>query len=255
MTPPHSNDDGENSPATTVQKNTPPPSEQQHSNNQDEAPPSPAVNTPTSPSAPPIQQAPSAELPAAPSTQPVTLGASQAKKHTHSRHTSSHSPRRSDNTNKNPFSHPMDLSFGDNSPPSPHPHHRGRRSGSAGPIDLSVGPLSLNGAINAPYMTRSTVHGISSDYSREIDNWIRHHMYYPEEARRAGEEGPSSVHVVLDRFGKVKSVRLTEQSGSYSLDAATTSIFQGAHLPPIPPDMAGDHFDIDVTISYILIRQ
>ena len=43
-------------------------------------------------------------------------------------------------------------------------------------------------------------------------------------------------------------------SGSYALDDATEGMFRGAHLPPVPPDMQGDHFDIDLTVNYILIR-
>ncbi|NVN11800.1 energy transducer TonB, partial [Nguyenibacter vanlangensis] len=152
-----------------------------------------------------------------------------------------------------PFDSPMDLSFA----PSPGPvrQRRGRAGGSGSPIDLSVGPMVRNGQLNAPYSTQTQIRGVSEDYGEEIDRWIRAHMYYPEEAARAGEEGPSSVHVVLDRSGRVKAVRLTGQSGSYYLDAATTGMFHGAELPPVPPDMTGDHFDIDLTINYILIRR
>ena len=30
--------------------------------------------------------------------------------------------------------------------------------------------------------------------------------------------------------------------------------YRNAKLPPVPPDMSGDHFDVDLTIDYILIR-
>ncbi|GBR49390.1 energy transducer TonB [Gluconobacter roseus] len=228
--------------------------ENQQQPEKEQSTPTPAVPTPETPSAPDVPQEPSAELPkTAPTPAPVTPGAAPSQR---SQQTSPHAHRaqrsvRSDRNN--PFAHPMDLSFGEQ--PSPYRRHRGRASGSGGPIDMSLGPLSLNGAINAPYQTRTSVKGVSEDYGGEIDRWIRAHMYYPEEAARAGEDGPSSVHVVLDRSGRVKSVRLMSQSGSYSLDAATTGMFQGAHLPPVPPDMKGDHFDIDVTINYILIRR
>ncbi|EHH68074.1 hypothetical protein GMO_18410 [Gluconobacter morbifer G707] len=240
----------------------PPPSSQsteetqneQQQPEQEQSAPTPAVPTPETPAAPPVPQEPSAELPkTAPTPAPVTPGTAPSQRH---QQTTPHSHRahrsvRSDNNN--PFAHPMDLSFGE--APSPYRRRRGRPAGSGGPIDMSLGPLSMNGAINAPYQTRNSVRGVSEDYGSEIDQWIRRHMYYPEEAARAGEDGPSSVHVVLDRSGHVKAVRLTGQSGSYSLDAATTGMFQGAHLPPVPPDMKGDHFDIDVTINYILLHR
>ena len=238
--------------ASTPEQKTP--DQQEQKTEEQQSAPTPAVPTPETPSTPPVAEDPSGELAKTdPVPAPVTPGAapSQRSQHTAShRHASPHRAARSDKSN--PFAHPMDLSFGDQ--PSPYRHRRGRAAGSGGPIDMSLGPLSMNGAINAPYQTRNSVKGVSEDYGGEIDRWIRSHMYYPEEAARAGEDGPSSVHVVLDRSGHVKSVRLTGQSGSYSLDAATSGMFQGAHLPPVPPDMKGDHFDIDVTINYILIH-
>ncbi|GBR51190.1 TonB periplasmic protein [Neokomagataea thailandica NBRC 106555] len=113
----------------------------------------------------------------------------------------------------------------------------------------------MNGQINAPFKTSTSIRGISEDYAGEIDRWIKAHIYYPEDAARNGEDGASSVHVVLDRYGRVKTVRLIGSSGSYSLDAGLTSTFQGAHLPPPPPNMKGDHFEFDMTLNYILLRR
>ncbi|WP_323989686.1 MULTISPECIES: TonB family protein [Nguyenibacter] len=221
--------------------------------------PSPTVPTPQTPAAPPLPRTPSDEtLPDQPSTAmpnpaPVTPGhAARPSPRPTPRHARATRPRTPTHA-PSPFDSPMDLSFA----PSPGPvrQRRGRAGGSGSPIDLSVGPMVRNGQLNAPYSTQTQIRGVSEDYGEEIDRWIRAHMYYPEEAARAGEEGPSSVHVVLDRSGRVKAVRLTGQSGSYYLDAATTGMFHGAELPPVPPDMTGDHFDIDLTINYILIRR
>ncbi len=150
--------------------------------------------------------------------------------------------------NNSPLSHPMNLSFA-----PPRPHHR--RAGSGGSIDLSLGPMVQNGQINTPYASTSSIHGVSSDYEQELGDWIRRHMYYPEDAAERGEDGPSSVKVVLDRQGHVKSIKLVNSSGSYALDDATEGMFRGATLPPIPPDMKGPTFDVDLTIDYILLRR
>lgn len=151
-----------------------------------------------------------------------------------------------------PLSHPMNLSF---APAAPSQRRFGRRSGSNGPVDLSLGPMIQNGKLLTPYASASSIRGVSSDYAEEVGNWIRRHMYYPEDAAQRGEDGPSSVHVVLDRQGRVKSIRLVSSSGSYALDDATQGMFRNAVLPPIPPDMSGDTFDVDLTIDYILIRR
>lgn len=211
----------------------------------------PLEPTPHTPSSPALVSSPTGELTNAEASQrPVSRAEPKRRERNKATPTHQQQTRQSET---NPFAHPMDLSF--DGEPSEHPLKRGRRGGTGGPVDFSLGPLSLNGQINAPYKTSSSVKGVSSDYGSEIDSWIRAHMFYPDEAVAAGEEGPASVHVVIDRSGRVTKVRLTDQSGSYSLDAATTGMFQGAQLPPVPPDMKGDHFDLDVTINYMLIRR
>lgn len=257
MEGPHTDNPGGDTGKTQSQK---PSAQQSSESDQKESPdssesrPTPASPTPEAPTAPAIEQAPSAELPMPTPATPVTPGTAppghSTTAHTQARHAASHHAHSSSN---NPFANPMNLSFGE--APAPSRTRRGHYGGSGAPIDMSMGPLVTNGQLNAPYMTRNSIHGVSEDYGGEIDRWIRAHMYYPEDAIRNGEDGPSSVHVVLDRAGRVKAVRLTGQSGSYSLDAATTGMFQGAKLPAVPPDMKGDHFDIDLTINYILIHK
>ena len=151
----------------------------------------------------------------------------------------------------NPFAHPMDLSFAEPGPPRA---RSGHASGSGSSIDLSLGPLVKNGQLNTPFATVG-VKGVSDDYGAEIDSWIRRHLYYPPDAAQRGEDGPSHVHVTIDRSGHVKSVRLVDSSGSVALDDSTEGMFRGRTLPPVPPDMVGDHFDIDLTVNYILERR
>ncbi|WP_240993473.1 energy transducer TonB [Asaia bogorensis] len=231
-----------------------PEKEQEQQPDEAESTPTPAVPTPTPPAAPPVPDGPSTEIPKTQTDRPVSPGIAKSGTKTQTRAHSHRSSRRpTTKQSDNPFANMTTLDFGE--APSTPRRQRGRRGGSGAPIDMSLGPLSTNGQINAPFMTRNSIRGVSDDYGSEIDRWIRAHLYYPEDAIKNGEDGPSSVHVVLDRTGRVKSVRLTGQSGSYSLDAATTGMFQGAHLPPVPPDMKGDHFDIDLTINYILIRR
>lgn len=146
------------------------------------------------------------------------------------------------------FSHPMDLSFSQVGPPR---SRTGRVGGSHAPIDMSLGPLVKNGRLNTPFATVG-IKGVSNDYGNEIDAWIRRHLYYPPDAAQRGEDGQASVHVVIDRDGHVKSVRLVSSSSSFALDDSTQGMFRNAKLPEVPPDMQGDHFDIDLTVNYIL---
>lgn len=152
---------------------------------------------------------------------------------------------------KSLLQHPMDYSF--NEAPAPRRTHRGRPGGSSAPLDLSIGPMVENGQLNAHYASRTSVHGVSSDYGAEIDAWIQRHLYYPPDAAARGEEGSTSVHVILDRSGHVFKVFETGSS-TEALDASTIGMFQGAQLPPVPPDMKDKYINFDVTVNYILIR-
>ncbi|GBQ24889.1 TonB periplasmic protein [Acetobacter estunensis NRIC 0472] len=217
--------------------------------------------TAETPAAPPVPEASSNENFPKPTNEaaPITPAANHTGQG--SRKTTKQAPHRQSMQHAqrpqhapSPFDSLTNLSLDQSSAP-PRAKRQGRTGGSGGPIDLSIGPMVSNGKLNAPYATRTTTRGVSDDYSEDVDRWIRRHMYYPEEAAENGEEGPSSVHVVIDRSGRVRFVRLTNQSGSYLLDAATTGMFRAAQLPPVPPNVPGDHFDLDVTINYILIRR
>ena len=172
-------------------------------------------------------------------------------------HPSRHKPlrpwQRPNHHTPSPFDHITDLSF--NEAPAPRRRSLRRPGGSGAPINFSIGPLVQNGQLNVRYASRTMVKGVSNDYAAEIDAWIRRHLFYPPEAAARGEEGGSSVHVILDRSGMVLKVFETNSSGYVELDAATVGIFQGAQLPPVPPDMKDRFINFDVTVNYILIRR
>ncbi|CAI3942950.1 energy transducer TonB [Commensalibacter papalotli (ex Botero et al. 2024)] len=160
-------------------------------------------------------------------------------------------PKASDN----PFANMQSFDFSENPNKSKrkaatHRLPQGSRSG----IDMSTGPLVKNGKINVPYAAKISIQGVSDDYGAAINAWIRQHLYYPPDAANNGEDGSASVHVALNRDGYVLSVSLTGSSGSDALDTAITSMFRGAKLPKIPPDLP-DHFELDLTVNYILLRR
>ena len=82
--------------------------------------------------------------------------------------------------------------------------------------------------------------------------WWRRHRYYPEQARRAGEDGSVGIRLQVDRYGKVASVEMNTRSGSQWLDLAALGTFRGAKL--VVPSNSGETVSVDLTINYILIR-
>lgn len=166
-----------------------------------------------------------------------------------------HRQRVAPQSSNNPFENMQTLDFSEN------PNKSRRKSathrlpqGSRSAINLSTGPLVKNGQINVPYAAKISIKGVNDAYGAAINAWIRQHLYYPPEAANNGDDGSASVHVALNRDGYVQSVSLTGSSGSDILDAAITGMFRGARLPKIPPDLP-DHFELDLTVNYILLRR
>ncbi|CAK7192823.1 hypothetical protein COMNV_01032 [Commensalibacter sp. Nvir] len=192
-----------------------------------------------------------------PKYQPKKTNKNPTKSRNYTYHYNSHQPSHnpSRTSQKSPFETMTNLDFSDNPRKSKRQMaSRKYTQGSNSSIDLSTGPLVKNGKINVPYATKINIKGVTDDYGELVANWIHNHMYYPIEAAEKGQDGSPSVHVVLNKDGKVTSIALTSSSGSDALDAAIVGMFRDATLPKIPPDLP-DHFDLDLTINYILLRR
>ena len=77
--------------------------------------------------------------------------------------------------------------------------------------------------------------------------------YYPEQARRDGEEGDAKVHVLAASDGRVREVELIGKSGSMWLDLALLSLFRDQHIPPYPGG-GSEPIEFNFTMHYVLIR-
>ena len=69
------------------------------------------------------------------------------------------------------------------------------------------------------------------------------------------EEGDVTLHMRVDRDGRVEKLELIGRSGSQWLDMGGMSIFRDAHLPPLTPDMPQAQIPFQVTIHYIIIHR
>lgn len=142
----------------------------------------------------------------------------------------------------------MDFSFHGGQPAArQHPAAPARRTAS---LDMSLGP-AIRGALNSAAQGDESEGG--PDWRNALSHWVAEHAYYPMEARRNGEQGDSTVHVVADHFGHVKEVTLIGRSGSPWLDMALVALFRGAHIPPLPTP-GNDPIEFNFTMRYILQR-
>jgi protein TonB len=149
------------------------------------------------------------------------------------------------------FPAPMDFSFGRPlAPPSPARAARAPRI--PGTIDMSLGPASKGTADPTPYSDRDAEIA-GADYRNALSRWVAEHAYYPEQARRGGDEGDAKVHVLAAPDGRVKSVELIGKSGSMWLDLALLSLFRDQHIPPYPGG-GGEPIEFNFTMHYVLIR-
>jgi len=132
-------------------------------------------------------------------------------------------------------------------------------------IDLSLGPVARESreARGAPPRgSQDTDAGIrvvgaqvGSDWIRLMQEWWVRHRYYPTQAAANNESGTVQVHLNMDRFGRVRSVRIEGTSGSQWLDAGSLSIFRNAQLPPFPSGTLEPNAELHLTLSFYLVRR
>jgi periplasmic protein TonB len=150
------------------------------------------------------------------------------------------------------FPAPMDFSFGKSSSV---PEARTRASAARRPpgsIDMSLGPAKKGAANNTPFADIDSDQG-GPDWRNALSLWVSQHAYYPEQARRNGEEGDAKVHVVAQHNGRVTSVELIGRSGSTWLDLALQALFRDARIPPLSGS-GNEPIEFDFTMHYILRR-
>jgi TonB family protein len=148
----------------------------------------------------------------------------------------------------------MDFSFGKPLTPPPQVAARPRLSPHVpGTIDMSLGPASKGLADPTPY-SDSDEGAAGADYRNLLSKWVSEHAYYPEQARRDGEEGDAKVHVIAAPDGRVKEVELIGKSGSMWLDLALQALFRDQHIPPVP-NGGTEPIEFNFTMHYVLLRR
>jgi TonB family protein len=121
-----------------------------------------------------------------------------------------------------------------------------------GTIDMSLGPASRGAADPTPFADHDAAEG--ANWLNALSRWVAAHAYYPDQARREGEEGDAKVHVIAQPNGRVKTVELIGKSGSMWLDLALLALFRDQNIPPLPYETK-EPIDFNFTMHYVLIRR
>jgi protein TonB len=74
---------------------------------------------------------------------------------------------------------------------------------------------------------------------------------YPAEAMQRRQEGTPLVRIVIDRAGRVLSVRLEQGSGHKLLDDEAQAMVERAQpLPPLPDDVTSSTIEVVVPLNF-----
>jgi periplasmic protein TonB len=205
--------------------------------------------------APLLQEEHPFEVPAAPAMQAPAQTAPQTAPHAPRSAAAPARPR----GGAPAFPAPMDLSFG-NAVAQPSQLPRGVRGNGA--IDFSLGRMARENMGEAPREDKAAegmihVRGapIGKGWMEQLEEWWVEHRFYPEQAAANGEDGNVTIHVRVDRSGRVQLVELESSSGSQWLDLGAQAVFRNQQLPPLPPSMLEDYKDLDINIQFLLIRR
>ncbi|MCA8928111.1 MAG: energy transducer TonB [Alphaproteobacteria bacterium] len=100
--------------------------------------------------------------------------------------------------------------------------------------------------------------GLEQERRRQVSEWQRKLALaldalktYPDDARADRAEGRAVLRFTIDRAGRLTRRALQESAGHPALDAAALGILERAgRLPPPPPLLKGERFDIAVPVTY-----
>lgn len=118
---------------------------------------------------------------------------------------------------------------------------------------MSLGPAARGATNLSPFANRDA-EADGTDWRNALSRWVADHAYYPEQARRDGEEGDAKVRVVAAPDGRVKVVELVGKSGSQWLDLALLALFRDQRIPPLPFGQT-EPLEFVFTMHYVLIRR
>jgi len=93
--------------------------------------------------------------------------------------------------------------------------------------------------------------GVMARYAGVLKGWLQKNMHYPRAARLAGQEGKVVVRFIIDRDGKVRSIKLESRSGFPLLDReAREMVERGDPFPAMPNEMPGQELEVRVPVSF-----
>ncbi|MDH4556051.1 energy transducer TonB [Pseudomonas sp. BN417] len=76
-------------------------------------------------------------------------------------------------------------------------------------------------------------------------------MLYPGPEMRQGEVGSTVLRVTIGRDGLIRSLKVTQSSGSVDLDnAALDAVWRARRFPPFAPGMVGDELVVNMPVQF-----
>ena len=77
--------------------------------------------------------------------------------------------------------------------------------------------------------------GIHIDYAKQLVQWLKRHIKYPDEIKYTGETYRVSIQFEVDNDGNLKVLRIAKTSGNQALDEAILQSGRAASPFPTPP--------------------
>lgn len=94
---------------------------------------------------------------------------------------------------------------------------------------------------------------VPANWTTRLFAHLGRYKRYPAEAQQRRQEGTPQVRIVIDRSGRVRSVRLERSSGHPLLDAEALAMVERAQpLPPLPDDVTAPTLEIVVPLRFNL---
>jgi protein TonB len=114
---------------------------------------------------------------------------------------------------------------------------------------------AMTGEASFGQFAKLTAGHVEPSWMNALHEWWRRHGYYPSQAVALQQAGKVRIEIVVERSGKVRTVKLLGASDSPWLNMGAQDVFRGSTVPPFPPNTRDDQVTLELTINYIFNRR
>ncbi|MEL5848012.1 MAG: energy transducer TonB [Candidatus Igneacidithiobacillus chanchocoensis] len=92
---------------------------------------------------------------------------------------------------------------------------------------------------------------VKADYLAQVKGAIQAAVHFPDAARMLGQGGRVQVAFTLQN-GQIIGLRILQKGSMEAFDNAALAAVRSAHLPPVPAELRGKVYQLELWVEFVL---